>query len=222
MRKFLILCLMAFVMCSCSALFYTPTYTPPNLVSHTTKVMHTKSYGDIVVIENADTIYACNNAVLEHKITTTTYNTADDGGIYNFSTSTSDSFNGGLKLGGGVNFIDAKGNCNFVNGGIVFIKNIKEKSESPLVETISLITPTEQEKNKEQDKIANLEKQHQNAREQIEVNKKSMKSLDKNSEEYKIKKEQNEALKGRMKELEKEYVNLTGQYMYSYADNIYK
>jgi hypothetical protein len=43
-----------------------------------------------------------------------------------------------------------------------------------------------------------------------------MRKLSKDSAEYKIKKEQNEALRGQMNEIEKRYFELTGRYMYNY------
>ena len=40
-----------------------------------------------------------------------------------------------------------------------------------------------------------------------------MRKLSKDSEEYKIKKEQNDALKGAMKDLDEQYRELTGSYI---------
>ena len=46
-----------------------------------------------------------------------------------------------------------------------------------------------------------------------------MRKLSKDSDEYKIKKEQNDAMRGAMKDLDEQHKELTGSYIYQYPMN---
>ena len=64
-----------------------------------------------------------------------------------------------------------------------------------------------------------IKTKYRNYQNQIDTNKKSMRKLSKDSDEYKIKKEQNDAMRGAMKDLDEQYRELTGSYIYQYPMN---
>lgn len=103
----------------------------------------------------------------------------------------------------GLNFIDLDtGKGVIVHNSIPFIIEYNTS-----VEEKGVYTSTEE-------KIAeDIKIKYHNYQSQIETNKKSMRKLSKDSEEYKIKKEQNDALKGAMKDLDEQYRELTGSYI---------
>lgn len=239
MRKFFILSLMAFVMCSCASLYYTPAPTQPVqqqigdiMVSFETIDTHSKSYADIVVMVNKDTLYICNNAIIEHSISTTTYNLDDSGQTHNINVTTTEVFNGGLKLGGTYQYMDNNGNYNLISSGVTyFVNNIVKVTEPSITNSVSLMTDTkkslikqkqeslkqkqliEEENTKKNEKINKLKRDYENANKQIELNKVEMKKLPKNSEEYQIKKSQNEQMKRIAKGKANEYYSITGIYL---------
>lgn len=230
MKKFFILCLMAFVMCSCASLYYTPAPTQQIgdiMVSFETIDTHSKSYADIVVMVNKDTLYICNNAIIEHSILTTTYNLDDSGQTHNINVTTTEVFNGGLKLGGTYQYMDNNGNYNLISSGVTyFVNNIVKVTEPSITNSVSLMTDAkkdlieqkrlnEEENTKRTESINKLKRDYKNGKKQIEANKQEMKKLAKDSVEYQIKKEQNEALKGQMLKIEKQYLELTGMNIYS-------
>ena len=107
----------------------------------------------------------------------------------------------------GLNFIDMNtGKGVVVHTSIPYI--IEYNTE---LETTSS-TQTEEIK----DDASSLEIKYHNLQSQISANKKEMRKFSKDSAEYKIKKEQNEALRNQMNEIEKKYIELTGMNMYSF------
>lgn len=190
MKKFIVFCLMAFMVCSCSV----------------TKTLTETYYGRVTTFTpQGDTLKVWNNALIEEKTkeVSTLYGTTSyksETAFKNF----------------GLNFIDRDtGKGVAVHMSIPFIIEyntdiaINDNKQSNSV------------KNDTDIKAKELELKHKTYQKQIDENKKEMKKLDRNSAEYAIKKEQNDKLKTEMKKLEKEYVSLTGQYMYGYVDNIY-
>ena len=181
MRKFFILCLMAFVMCSCGTMqTYTKTY-----------------YGSVTTFTpQGEVLQTWDNVAIEEK--TTEYNS-----LYG---TTSVAETSAFKYFG-LNFIDMNtGKGVIVHSAIPYI--IKYNTEQ---ETLSS-TKIEQIK----EDVSSLETKYHNLQSQISANKKEMRNLSKDSAEYQIKKEQNELLRGQMNEIDKKYLELTGQHMYNY------
>ena len=107
----------------------------------------------------------------------------------------------------GLNFIDMNtGKGVIVHTSIPYIIEYNTEQETT--------SSTKTEKIKED--VSSLETKYYNLQNQISANKKEMRKLSKDSAEYKIKKEQNEVLRGQMNEIEKRYLELTGRYMYNY------
>lgn len=181
MKKFFILCLMAFVMCSCGTI---QTYTE-------------KCYGSVTTFTpQGEVLQTWDNVLIEE--TTTEYNT-----MYG---TTSVSKASAFK-NFGLNFIDMNtGKGVIVHTSIPYIIEYNTEQETT--------SSTKTEKIKED--VSSLETKYYNLQNQISANKKEMRKLSKDSAEYKIKKEQNEALRGQMNEIEKRYLELTGRYMYNY------
>ena len=179
MKKFFILCLMAFVMCSCGTI---QTYTE-------------KCYGSVTTFTpQGEVLQTWDNVLIEE--TTTKYNTMY-GTTSVSKTSPFKSF--------GLNFIDMNtGKGVIVHSAIPYIIEYNTETSSS----------TKAEEIKED--VSSLETKYHNLQSQISVNKKEMRKLSKDSAEYQIKKEQNELLRGQMNEIEKKYLELTGQYMYNY------
>ena len=186
MRKFFILCLMAFVMCSCGII---QTYTE-------------KCYGSVTTFTpQGEVLQTWDNVLIEE--TTTEYNT-----MYG---TTSVSKTSAFK-NFGLNFIDMNtGKGVIVHTSIPYI--IEYNTEQ---ETISSTPIEEIKEDIKEEEVSSLETKYHNLQNQISVNKKEMRKLSKKSAEYQIKKEQNEALRGQMNEIEKKYLELTGMYMYNY------
>ena len=64
-----------------------------------------------------------------------------------------------------------------------------------------------------------LEVRYHNIENQISANKKQMKEFSKSSIEYKVRKEENKALKEQMNKIDEEYFKLTGRYIYNGGEN---
>lgn len=181
MRKFIILCLMAFIVCSC----------------YSTKTFVETYYGSITTFTpQGDTLKRWDNAFIEEE--TTTIENSSMYGVSSYRAKTNTAF----KYFG-LNFIDLDtGKGVIVHNSIPFIIEYNTS-----VEEKGVYTSTEE-------KIAeDIKIKYHNYQSQIETNKKSMRKLSKDSEEYKIKKEQNDALKGAMKDLDEQYRELTGSYI---------
>lgn len=190
MKKFIVFCLMAFMVCSCAV---------TNTITET-------YYGCVTTFTpQGDTLKVWNNALIEEetKEVSTMYGTTS----YQ-STSAFKYF--------GLNFIDLN-----TGKGVVIHSGIPYIIEYNTDITISSDKSNTPVKSETDIRAEELETKHKIYQKQIEENKKELKKLDRNSAEYVIKKEQNDKLKAEMNKLEREYVSLTGQYMYGYVDNIY-
>ena len=181
MKRFFILCLMVFAMCSCGTI---QTYTE-------------KCYGRVTTFTpQGEVLQTWNNALIEETITE--YNT-----MYG---TTSVSKTSAFK-NYGLNFIDMN-----TGKGVILHTSIPYIIEYNTEQKTTSSAKTE----KITEDVSSLETKYHNLQNQISVNKKEMRKLSKDSAEYKIKKEQNEALRGQMNEIEKKYLELTGMYMYNY------
>ena len=186
MKKFIVFLLMAIMVCSCSV----------------TKTITETYYGRVTTFTpQGDTLQTWDNALIEEKTkeVSTMYGTTTT----SVGTSPFRYF--------GLNFIDRNtGNGVIVHSGIPYIIEYKtDVTTNDSVNTNNIADETLIKANE-------LETKHSNCRFQIAENKKAMKKLDKKSDEYRIKKEQNDKLRGKMRELENEYLKLTGNNMYGY------
>lgn len=157
-------------------------------------------YGRVTTFTpQGDTLQTWDNALIEEKTTmvSTMYGT----------TSTSES----AFKAFGLNFIDRN-----TGDGVIVHKNIPYIIEYKTDVTTNDSVNTNNIADETLIKANELETKHSNCRFQIAENKKAIKNLDKKSDEYRIKKEQNDKLRGKMRELENEYLKLTGNNMYGY------
>ena len=184
MRKFIILCLMAFIVCSC----------------YSTKTFVETYYGSITTFTpQGDTLKRWDNAFIEEE--TTTIETSSIYGSSSYKTSTNTAF----KYFG-LNFTDLDtGKGVVVHSGIPYIIEYNTS-----VEGKAKISTEEKVRQKTAESIRIKYHNYQN---QIDTNKKSMRKLSRDSDEYKIKKEQNDAMRGAMKDLDEQYRELTGSYI---------
>ena len=157
-------------------------------------------YGSITTFTpQGDTLKRWDNAFIEEE--TTTIENSSMYGVSSYRAKTNTAF----KYFG-LNFIDLDtGKGVVVHSGIPYIIEYNTS-----VEGKAKISTEEKVRQKTAESIRIKYHNYQN---QIETNKKSMRKLSKDSEEYKIKKEQNDALKGAMKDLDEQYRELTGSYI---------
>ena len=188
MKKFFVLCLMAFVMCSCGSITtITETY-----------------YGKVTTFTpQGEILNTWDNAVIKEE-------TTEVNSMYGTTSQT----NSNVIKAFGLNFFDED------TGKFVIISNtipyIIEYDVTTSVENDNINnSPKKTEFDLKKDE---LELKHRKCSEELNENKKIMRTLDKKSEEYLLKKEQNNNLRKQMKELENAYIELTGTYMYGYVD----
>lgn len=196
MRKFIILCLMAFMVCSC----------------YSTKTFVETCYGSVTAFTpQGDTLKRWDNAFIQEE--TTTIETSSMYGSSSYQTKTNTAFKSF-----GLNFIDLDtGKGVIVHNSIPFIIEYNTSVEEKAMTEKGVYLSTEEEIN--QKTAEDIKTKYRNYQDQIDANKKSMRKLSKDSDEYKIKKEQNDAMRGAMKDLDEQYRELTGSYIYQYPIN---
>lgn len=196
MRKFIILCLMAFMVCSC----------------YSTKTFVETCYGSVTAFTpQGDTLKRWDNAFIQEETTTIEISSMYGSSSYQAKTNTAfKSF--------GLNFTDLDtGKGVIVHNSIPFIIEYNTSVEEKAITEKGVYISTEKEIN--QKTAEEIKTKYRNYQDQIDANKKSMRKLSKDSDEYKIKKEQNDAMRGAMKDLDEQYRELTGSYIYQYPMN---
>lgn len=196
MRKFIILCLMAFMVCSC----------------YSTKTFVETCYGSVTAFTpQGDTLKRWDNAFIQEE--TTTIETSSMYGSSSYQAKTNTAFKSF-----GLNFTDLDtGKGVIVHNSIPFIIEYNTSVEEKTMTEKGIYISTEEEIN--QKTAEEIKTKYRNYQNQIDTNKKSMRKLSKDSDEYKIKKEQNDAMRGAMKDLDEQYRELTGSYIYQYPMN---
>lgn len=196
MRKFIILCLMAFMVCSC----------------YSTKTFVETCYGSVTAFTpQGDTLKRWDNAFIQEE--TTTIETSSMYGSSSYQAKTNTAFKSF-----GLNFTDLDtGKGVIVHNSIPFIIEYNTSVEEKTMTEKGIYISTEEEIN--QKTAEEIKTKYRNYQNQIDTNKKSMRKLSKDSDEYKIKKEQNDAMRGAMKDLDEQYKELTGSYIYQYPMN---
>lgn len=198
MRKFIILCLMAFMVCSC----------------YSTKTFVETYYGSVTAFTpQGDTLKRWDNAFIQEETTEIQTSTIYGTTSYQSTKVTSNAFKSF-----GLNFTDLDtGKGVIVHNSIPFIIEYNTSVEEKTMTEKGIYISTEEEIN--QKTAEEIKTKYRNYQNQIDTNKKSMRKLSKDSDEYKIKKEQNDAMRGAMKDLDEQYRELTGSYIYQYPMN---
>lgn len=198
MRKFIILCLMAFMVCSC----------------YSTKTFVETCYGSVTAFTpQGDTLKRWDNAFIREETTEIHTSTIYGTTSYQSTKVTSNAFKSF-----GLNFTDLDtGKGVIVHNSIPFIIEYNTSVEEKATTEKGVYISTEKEIN--QKTAEEIKTKYRNYQDQIDANKKSMRKLSKDSDEYKIKKEQNDAMRGAMKDLDEQHKELTGSYIYQYPMN---
>lgn len=159
MKKFIVLIIMAFALCSCA------TYA---------------TYGDIALLNNnGETIQRWDNAIIDKDSPT--------------------EITRGIKAGGALNFQDEDGVYHYINGGIIIVDNLTQKA----------ITYAERQEYNSRD-LKTIIEEYNAIKLQVTQKESELKTLPKNSEEYRERKAEITRLKRQMDELAKKGYTMGG------------